>query len=141
MTSLNFIRKGLVAAALTAALFAGTKSANAQVDFEVNVAPPSIPDYDQPEIPGDGYIWTPGYWAWGPGGYYWVAGAWVYPPYVGALWTPGWWGGYGGGYLWNAGYWGRNIGYYGGINYGYGYFGSGFYGGYWNSGRFMYNRA
>ena len=24
-----------------------------------------LPDYDQPPAPGDGYIWTPGYWAWG----------------------------------------------------------------------------
>ena len=57
-----------------------------------NVAPPAIPDYDQPPCPGDGYIWTPGYWAWGPDGYYWVNGAWVLPPYAGALWTPGYWG-------------------------------------------------
>ena len=61
-------RKGFAAAALAAALFAGAKSAQAQADVEVNVAPPAIPDYDQPEIPGDGYIWTPGYWAWGPNG-------------------------------------------------------------------------
>ena len=46
-----------------------------------------------------------------------------------------------GGYFWNAGYWGRHIGYYGGINYGFGYFGTGFYGGYWNGGHFFYNGA
>ncbi len=70
-------------------------------------APPAIPQYEQPPAPGDGYIWTPGYWAWDAAAddYYWVEGAWVAPPYVGALWTPGWWGpGYGGGWLWNAGY-------------------------------------
>jgi hypothetical protein len=42
--------------------------------------------------------------------------------------------------LWNAGYWGPTVGYYGGINYGFGYFGTGFYGGYWGSGHFWYNR-
>ena len=45
------------------------------------------------------------------------------------------------GYFWNAGYWGPTVGFYGGINYGFGYFGTGFYGGYWNGGRFFYNRA
>ena len=63
------------------------------------------------------------------------------PPYVGALYTPGWWGWGGGGYFWHGGYWGREVGYYGGINYGFGYFGVGFYGGYWNGGHFWYNRA
>jgi len=28
------------------------------------VAPPELPAYEQPMCPGDGYIWTPGYWAW-----------------------------------------------------------------------------
>ena len=71
-----------------------------------------------------------------------MQGAWVQPPYVGALWTPGWWGFYGGGYYWNAPATGaRSIGYYGGINYGFGYFGTGFFGGYWGGGRFFYNRV
>jgi hypothetical protein len=107
----------------------------------VTQAPPPIPQYDQPEAPGDGYIWTPGYWAWGPAGYYWVPGAWVEAPYPGALWTPGYWGFDGGFYFWNAGYWGPVVGYYGGVNYGFGYFGVGFYGGYWSGGRFWYNSA
>jgi hypothetical protein len=107
----------------------------------IEQAPPAIPDYAQPPAPGDGYIWTPGYWAWTGDGYEWVQGAWVAAPYTGALWTPGYWGyGYGG-YFWNTGYWGPYIGYYGGINYGFGYFGIGFYGGYWGGGRFYYNRA
>jgi hypothetical protein len=104
-------------------------------------APPSLPDYDQPSDPGDGYIWTPGYWAWGDGGYYWVPGAWVEPPYVGGLWTPGYWGFYGGRYLFYPGHWGMHIGFYGGINYGFGYIGLGYEGGYWNGGHFFYNRA
>jgi WXXGXW repeat (2 copies) len=106
-----------------------------------NEAPPPLPDYDQPPPPDDGYIWTPGYWAWGPGGYYWVPGAWVEPPYMGALWTPGYWGFYGGRYLFYPGYWGLHIGFYGGINYGFGYLGFGYEGGYWNGGHFFYNRV
>ena len=86
-----------VAAALLLAVPA--KPAHAGVFVSVGIAPPAIPVYAQPPIPGDGYIWTPGYWAYGPDGYYWVDGAWVYPPYVGALWTPGWWGWGGGGYF------------------------------------------
>ena len=44
-------------------------------------------------------------------------------------------------YFWHRRLLGPHIGYYGGINYGFGYFGTGFYGGYWNGGRFWYNRA
>ena len=39
-----------------------------------------------------------------------------------ALWTPGYWGWGEGGYLWHTGYWGRHVGFYGGVNYGFGYF-------------------
>ena len=92
-------------------------------------------------VPGDGYIWEPGYWAWSPSGYYWVPGAWVEAPYEGALWTPGYWGFYSGRYWFHPGHWGLHIGYYGGINYGFGYFGIGYEGGYWNGGHFIYNRV
>jgi hypothetical protein len=103
--------------------------------------PPSMPKYRQPPCPGPNYIWTPGYWGYGDVGYYWVPGAWIMAPYVGALWTPPWWEFYGAGYRWHHGYWGRYIGFYGAIDYGYGYTGLGFDGGYWNNGRFYYNRA
>ncbi len=138
----NLLPKALTAAALATGFLLAATAPRAQAQVVVaTYAPPPIPVYEQPECPGDGYIWTPGYWAWGDGGYYWVEGAWVLPPYVGGLWTPGYWGWGVGGYLWRPGYWGLHVGYYGGINYGYGYFGVGFYGGYWNGGRFFYNRA
>ena len=108
---------------------------------ETTQAPPELPQYDQPPAPGPGYLWTPGYWAWGPGGYYWVPGAWVEAPYYGALWTPPYWGWYGGYYRFHPGYWGRHVGYYGGINYGFGYIGIGYFGGYWSGNSFYYNRA
>lgn len=103
--------------------------------------PPALPEYQQPPDPGDGYLWQPGYWAWGPGGYYWVPGAWVEPPYENALWTPGYWAFYGGRYMFYPGHWGQYIGFYGGINYGFGYFGAGYEGGYWHGGHFFYNRV
>ncbi len=103
--------------------------------------PPPLPDYDQPPAPGDGYIWTPGYWAWSQDGYYWVPGAWVEAPYEGALWTPGYWGYWHNSYGFYPGHWGQYIGYYGGVNYGYGYIGYGYQGGYWGGGHFNYNRS
>jgi hypothetical protein len=57
------------------------------------------------------------------------------------LWTPGYWGWNNGLYVWNAGYWGPHIGFYGGINYGFGYGGVGFLGGEWRGGAFFYNTA
>ena len=111
---------------------------------QISVAPqppPPLPDYSQPPCPGDNYLWTPGYWAYSPAGYYWVPGTWVMAPWAGALWTPPWWGFAGGHYLWHAGYWGPYVGFYGGIDYGFGYTGVGFSGGYWRGDQFNYNRA
>jgi hypothetical protein len=44
-------------------------------------------------------------------------------------------------YRFHQGYWGPHIGFYGGINYGFGYNGDGFHGGYWNHNQFYYNRS
>jgi hypothetical protein len=118
--------------------------ANAQVvvGVSIRIAPPALPVYVQPPCPAAGYMWTPGYWAYGPDGYYWVPGTWVMAPAVGLLWTPGYWGwGVGGVYAWHAGYWGPHIGFYGGVNYGFGYGGVGFVGGAWRGGVFAYNRS
>ena len=109
--------------------------------IQASEPPPPLPDYSQPPAPGDDYIWTPGYWSYANAGYYWVPGAWIVAPYVGALWTPPWWGYDNGDYHWHSGYWGPHIGYYGGINYGFGYTGRGYYGAYWDHGRLDYNRA
>jgi len=111
------------------------------VEVQASDAPPPLPDYDQPPCPEEGYMWTPGYWAWGGGGYYWVPGTWVQPPSVGVLWTPAYWGFVGGVYRFHAGYWGPHVGYYGGINYGFGYVGVGFAGGRWVGNSFAYNRS
>jgi hypothetical protein len=108
---------------------------------QVRVAPPPLPVYEQPLCPVAGWIWTPGYWRWGPAGYFWVPGTWVAPPRVGLLWTPGYWGFVGGLYVWHAGYWGPHVGFYGGVNYGFGYDGDGYVGGRWIGREFAYNRA
>src|SRR5580704_16689379 len=82
--------------------------APAQIAVGVSIrnGPPVLPVYAQPVCPGVGYIWTPGYWAYG-----------------------------------DAGYWGPHVGFYGGINYGFGYGGVGFVGGEWRGGVYHYNTA
>ncbi|MGD1009540.1 MAG: YXWGXW repeat-containing protein [Candidatus Aminicenantales bacterium] len=127
---------------IVALVFLSTASfAQISVGIRVGLAPPPLPDYAQPMCPGDGYIWTPGYWAWDGAEYYWVQGTWVMAPELGYLWTPGYWGWDGEGFLFNEGYWGPSIGFYGGINYGFGYFGHGYEGGRWENGHFFYNRS
>ena len=116
-------------------------SSFAGVLISVGIAPPVLPVYEQPPCPQPGWMWTPGYWAYGPDGYYWVPGSWVPAPYEGALWTPPWWGWSGGLYVFHPGYWGPHVGYYGGINYGFGYMGIGFVGGLWRGHDFVYNTA
>ncbi len=116
-------------------------TSSAGIAISISIAPPVLPVYVQPPCPVEGYIWSPGYWAWGPDGYYWVPGVWVAPPRVGLLWTPGYWGFVGGVYAWHAGYWGPHVGFYGGVNYGFGYTGVGFVGGGWFGGVFRYNTA
>ena len=125
---------GAVVALIPASSYAG-------VFISVGFAPPVLPVYEQPPCPELGWMWTPGYWAYGDDGYYWVPGTWVPAPYDGALWTPGYWGWGDGLYIWHPGYWGPHVGYYGGVNYGFGYMGIGFVGGEWRGGVFAYNTA
>ena len=132
--SVRWALLALVLSVVPASAFAG-------VFISVGFAPPALPVYEQPPCPEPGWMWTPGYWAYGPDGYYWVPGAWVPAPYEGALWTPGYWGWSGGLYVWHGGYWGPHVGYYGGVNYGFGYMGIGFIGGRWHGHDFEYNRA
>src|SRR5579871_2655601 len=113
----------------------------AQIGVSITIAPPALPVYEQPPCPEDGYLWTPGYWAWGDDGYFWVPGTWVLAPQPGFLWTPGYWGWGGAAFIWHEGYWGPTVGFYGGVVYGFGYFGSGFEGGRWDHDHFYYNRS
>jgi hypothetical protein len=129
------------------ALIGWLNAVPAQAGFFVGISvatpPPPLPVYVQPPCPVAGYIWTPGYWAYDDAfnDYYWVPGTWVHGPTVGYLWTPGYWGWDQGLYVWRGGYWGPRVGFYGGINYGFGYIGEGYHGGYWNHDTFVYNTA
>ncbi len=127
-------------------------AAQVAVGISVRIGPPPLRVLAvQPVCPGPGYLWTPGYWAYGPDGYYWVPGTWGMAPQPGLLWTPGYWarardnaqddeeGDAPDDYVWHRGYWSPRVGYYGGINYGYGYYGAGFAGGHWSGRRFYYN--
>ena len=110
----------------------------------VSVPPPPLPIYDQPAIPGPGYVWVPGSWAYDDAsGYYWVPGTWVIPPKPGLLWTPTYWS-YNrelNAYGFHQGYWAEEVGFYGGIAYGFGYPGTGYAGGYWRGEKFFYNQV
>jgi len=127
---------------LVMSIAAAKTSAQVSVGISVRIGPPELPVYVQPPCPVDGYLWQPGYWAYDDGdGYYWVPGVWLAPPDPGVYWTPPYWGYDGGVYLFHTGYWGPHVGFYGGIDYGYGYTGYGFVGGQWSGNRFRYNTA
>jgi WXXGXW repeat (2 copies) len=140
----NRSTRTLMFALVVSCMVLGMSSASfSQIGLMITVAPPPLPVYEQPICPGDGYLWTPGYWAWGDDfdDYYWVPGTWVMAPEVGFLWTPAYWGWGGDRFVFYDGYWGPHIGFYGGVNYGFGYFGDGFEGGRWDNGHFFYNRS
>lgn len=139
MRNLRFLHLLLLAFVLLA--IPAASHAQVRIGVSVRLGPPPLPVYEQPVCPGPGYIWTPGYWAYGDDGYYWVPGTWVMAPEPGLLWTPGYWGWGDGVYVWHRGYWGRHVGFYGGINYGFGYPGVGFFGGEWHGREFFYNRS
>jgi hypothetical protein len=141
MRAIRFISLLLLSAFASVLALPGASPAQVVVGVAIHVAPPALPVYEQPVCPHAGFMWTPGYWAYGEAGYYWVPGTWVAAPRVGFLWTPGYWAWGGGVYMWHGGYWGPHIGFYGGVNYGFGYGGVGFVGGRWNGGVFAYNSA
>jgi len=63
-------------------------------------------------------------------------------PEPGYLWTPVYWGWGGSGFVFYEGYWSyQTVGFYGGVDYGYGYFGHGYDGGRWQGDHFYYNRS
>src|ERR1700677_87248 len=86
-------------------LLAIPAASSAQIILSIGFAPSPLPVYEQPACPSEGYIWTPGYWGWSDNAF-----------------------------VFNEGYWGAQVGFYGGIDYGYGYAGVGYQGGYWNKG-------
>jgi hypothetical protein len=137
------IRTLLFALAMPCLVLCMSAASFAQIGIAITVGPPALPVYEQPLCPGEGYVWTPGYWAYDYdiNDYYWVPGTWVEAPEVGFLWTPGYWGWGSDRFFFHEGYWGPHVGFYGGISYGFGYFGEGYEGGRWDHDRFFYNRS
>src|SRR5882724_13244866 len=110
-----FIRLLLLALVLLA-IPATAPIASAQIGFGISVgfAPPPLPVYEQPICPGDGYIWTPGYWAYDYdyNDYYWVPGTWVMAPQPELFWTPAYWVWSGGSFRFYDGNWAPQVGFY-----------------------------
>ena len=141
---MRIIRSFVLAVGFVLCVLAASHPAHAQISLgiSIDVEPPPLPVYEQPVISEPGYLWVPGYWTWADDiGYYWVPGTWVLPPQPDLLWTPGYWGWNDGAYVFYPGYWGPHIGFYGGVNYGFGYTGDGYEGGYWRGGNFFYNTS
>src|SRR5262249_35498348 len=90
ISSIRFLVCGLMIGLML--VLCSQSFAQVGVGIYVNLAPPDLPVYDQPECPGPDYIWTPGFWAWSDDiGYFWVPGTWVLAPEPGYYWTPGYW--------------------------------------------------
>jgi hypothetical protein len=139
MKTQSFVLAFVAAAAMCAAPLPAPAQVSVGISLTFGSPPPPIPVYVQPYPPGPDYIWSPGYWDGSPDGYYWVPGTWVLAPEPGLLWTPGYWAWDGDAYAWTPGYWANDVGFYGGVNYGYGYFGVGYDGGVWSGDVFEYN--
>ena len=56
--SIRSLLFALVVLAISAAAYG-------QIGISITFASPELPVYEQPPVPGDGYVWTPGYWAYG----------------------------------------------------------------------------
>ena len=51
----------------------------------VGIAPPGLIFEPPLPLPGPGYVWQPGYWAWNGIRYAWIPGVYVLAPYPGAV--------------------------------------------------------
>jgi len=76
MTSVRFVRLLGWMLLVLAILAVPGRSFAQGIAVSVTIAPPVLPVYTQPLCPSEGYLWTPGYWAWDPdySDYYWVPG-------------------------------------------------------------------
>ncbi len=62
------LRPILVLVVLGSALPSAPAHAALALGVSITLAPPPLPVYEQPPVPGPGYLWSPGYWAWSDGG-------------------------------------------------------------------------
>jgi hypothetical protein len=84
-TRIDMKSKWLLAFVVASALSA---SAFGQIQIYIGAPPPPIRYEAPPPMPGEGFVWTAGFWE--PHGphYRWVPGRYVRAPYPGAHWTP-----------------------------------------------------
>ena len=64
----RFGRVALAAALIAPLALVSTTGAHAAsfgISISVGTPPPPLPVYVQPPLPAPGYLWTPGYWAYG----------------------------------------------------------------------------
>jgi hypothetical protein len=95
------IRPALGAAAVLAML---ATAAPAMAQVYVHVRPPAARVEEVPPLPGPGWVWTRGYWAW-HGHWAWVGGRYVRPPHPHAAWVSGYWHHHPRGWVWTGGHW------------------------------------
>ena len=89
-----------------ASLASAALAAPASAQVYVNLAPPAPIVETRPAIPGPGYAWRRGYWAWNGNRYVWSHGLWARPPHAGQAWIAGRWvQGSRGRWHWIPGHW------------------------------------
>jgi hypothetical protein len=86
--------------------FWGPKGYLAEV---TETAPPPPRVESQPPMPGAGYVWGPGYYAWKNKAYEWTAGSWQRPPHEGYGWVRPTYVPIGGHYYFQPGRWDHPI--------------------------------
>ena len=71
---MNYIKKAIRSFLLSPMVFAAFTVffIGCAESISIRTAPPQLPVYEQPICPDEGYIWVPGYWAYGPNGYFWA---------------------------------------------------------------------
>jgi WXXGXW repeat (2 copies) len=76
-----------------------------QIHVYIGRTPPPLRYEARPAMPGQGYIWTEGYWGVQNGRYVWVRGNWQRPPYDGAYYSHPHYDHYQQGWQFHEGHW------------------------------------
>lgn len=74
-------------------------------EMRATMAPPAMQAEVQTAMPGQGFVWVPGYWRWRGNRYVWRAGAWKRPQHPNHQWVPGQWQAVGNQFVWVRGHW------------------------------------
>lgn len=80
------------------------EASNAPGAVMADSQPPAPLEEEPLDQPGEGYVWTDGYWNWDGGEWDWVSGSWMLPP-DGQIFVPPAYYAYGGGCLYVPGRW------------------------------------